>query len=321
MPRACLVDERLPGLIAQQDYLVRRNQLLAAGFSRNALEHRVGTGQWFAVLPEVYLTHPGTPTRRQLMVAALLYAGPQAAIDGPDACRFHGVRAVAVDESKVHVVAPFGVEVRSRQFVVVRRTLAEIRPVVTDRLRYVDPATAVVAAGRRMRDGRAVLAAFSDAVQRRITTYDELVRAHVEGPPRNSRAADAALAAVGAGIRSAPEEDFRRLTSASLVLPPAEYNAWLQLPSGRRVCVDALFASSALVHETNGRRAHAREDLFEDMQERHDALTASGFTVLHNSPRRLREHPREVIAQVERCHQLYGGRGLPTGVRLLRGDS
>jgi very-short-patch-repair endonuclease len=83
------------------------------------------------------------------------------------------------------------------------------------------------------------------------------------------------------------------------------------------VCVDALIPSSAVVHETNGRQAHAREDLFEDMQERHDALTASGFTVLHNSPRRIRARPREVLAQVERCHQLYDPRGLPRGVQRI----
>jgi hypothetical protein len=150
-----------------------------------------------------------------------------------------------------------------------------------------------------------------------VTTYEDLLRAHIEGPPKNSKAADAALAAIGAGIHSVPEEDFRRLAAASLVLPAAEYNVWLRLRTGRVVCVDALLRSSAVVHETNGRRAHAREDLFEDMQERHDALTASGFIVLHNSPRRLREHPREVIAQVERCHQMYAGRGLPVGVEVL----
>jgi very-short-patch-repair endonuclease len=78
-----------------------------------------------------------------------------------------------------------------------------------------------------------------------------------------------------------------------------------------------LIESSAVIHETNGRMAHAREDLFEDMQERHDALTAEGFTVLHNSPRRLRAEDRDVVAEVERCHVRYAGRGLPPGVRKL----
>jgi hypothetical protein len=162
-----------------------------------------------------------------------------------------------------------------------------------------------------------VLAALSDACQRRVITYDELMRAHVQGPPRNSRYADEALEHLAAGTRSAPEADFRRLVAASTVLPGVDFNVRLRLSSGRVVCVDALIESSAVIHETNGLVAHAREDLFEDMQERHDALTAEGFTVLHNSPCRLRARGRDVIGEVERCHARHAGRGLPVGVTRL----
>ncbi len=317
MPRRCATHPLLPYVIAGQDHLIHRDEAVVCGLTPRAIADRLARGQWQLVLPDVYMTHPGEPSRRQRLVAALLYAGPQAAIDGADACRFHGMTSVATDEDRVHVVVPFGATCRSRGFVVVRRTIGEIRTVATDLVRYVDPATAVVAATRRMRSSRAVLAAYSEAVQRRIATYEELLRAHIEGPPRNSRSGDAALAAIGAGVRSAPEADFRTLANSSMVLPPAEYNVWLRLPGGRVVCVDALWRSSAVIHETNGRRVHAREDLFEDMQERHDELTAAGFAVLHNAPRWIWEHPREVIAQVERCHAMNHGRGLPEGVEVL----
>jgi microsomal dipeptidase-like Zn-dependent dipeptidase len=92
---------------------------------------------------------------------------------------------------------------------------------------------------------------------------------------------------------------------------------WLRLSTGRIVCVDALLRSSGIVHETNGRVAHAREDIFEDMQERHDALTAEGLTVLHNSPRRLSRHGAAVVAELERCHVRLDGRGLPLGITVL----
>jgi hypothetical protein len=78
-----------------------------------------------------------------------------------------------------------------------------------------------------------VLAALSDALQRRITTYDDLVRAHVQGPPRNSKLADEALSDLGAGTRSVPEADFRQLVGASTVLPDVDYNVWLRLICGR----------------------------------------------------------------------------------------
>jgi hypothetical protein len=316
MPRRCNAPT-LPWLLDAQDHVVHRDQAMAAGLTHAAIRHRLKTGRWSILLPSVYLDHSGAASRRQLLIAALLYAGAGAAIDADDACRFHGIKAVAVDETRVHVVVADGSPARSRGFVIVRRTGGPIHVVDTERLRYVDAATAVIAATRRIKGRRRVLAVMSDALQRRVTTYDELVAAHVQATPRNSRLADEALATLGAGIRSVPEADFRRLVEASATLPAVEFNVWLRLETGEKVCVDALIRSSAVVHETNGRRAHAREDLFEDMQERHDALTANGFVVLHNPPSRIRRRGREVLAQVERCHQLYADRGMPAGVKLL----
>jgi very-short-patch-repair endonuclease len=219
----------------------------------------------------------------------------------------------------VHVVVPDDSSARSRGYAIVRRSVAPLRLVATERVRYVDCATAAISAARQMHDSRRVLACLSEALQRGLTTYDSLVCAHVQGSPRNSRRTGDAIEALGAGVRSAPEADFRRLVMTSPLLSDAEFNVWLRLQSGRVICVDALIPSSAVIHETNGRQAHAREDLFEDMQERHDALTASGFTVLHNPPSRIRGRRREVLAQVERCHQLYDGRGLPPGVQRIAG--
>ncbi|HWB67096.1 MAG TPA: hypothetical protein VG708_09755 [Mycobacteriales bacterium] len=253
-----------------------------------------------------------------MLVAAQLYAGPRSAIDGLDACRFHGVNAARPDEDRVHVVEPWGEPARTTGFVVVRRTLAPIVTVATDLLRYVDPATAVIAAARRARSDRSVLALLSDGLQRRVTSYPDLVRAHIQGSPRNARRTERALAELGAGARSAPEVDFLHLAEASVLLPRPLCNPLLRLTDGRLISPDALFVESAVVHETNGRVAHDRQDLFEDMQTRHDALTASGFVVLHNSPRRIRLHGREVISEVERCHARHLGRGMPPGVEILR---
>ena len=296
-----------------------RGQALSSGLTPKAITHRLRVGTWQALLPSVYLTRAGEPSRYQQYVAAMLYAGPTSAVDGADACRYHGLNAPAGD-GRVFVVVPDEAIARSREFLVVRRTTAPIAADTVGAVRYVDAAMAVIAATRRMRNERAVLAALSEALQRRVTTYDDLVRAHTQGPPRNSRLADAALAHLGAGTRSAPEADFRQLALASAVLPPVDYNVWLRLPTGRVLCVDALIASSAVVHETNGRSVHAREDLFEDLQERHDTLTAAGFTVLHSPPSRLRLRGREVISQIERCHLMYDGRGLPQGVEVIRSE-
>jgi very-short-patch-repair endonuclease len=300
-----------------QDDVIHRDQAREAGLTPEAIRYKLRASQWTRLLPEVYLARPGDPTRRQMLVAALLFAGPGAQIDGVDACRFHGIRCITHDEHRVQVMVPQDSQARSTGFVVVRRSNSQVPGESTALLRYVDPATAVIAATRRMSKPRPVLAALSEALQRNITTYDDLLRAHIDGPPRNSRLTSQALEQLGDGIRSMAEADFRKIATKSRVLPALEFNVWLRLRCGRVVCVDALIRSSAVVHEVNGRVAHAREDLFEDMQERHDAITTSGFTVLHNSPRRVLRSGEEVVAQVEKCHVMYDGRGMPTGVEII----
>lgn len=317
MPQRCRYDPRLDGLIRHQAGLVHRDQVIHHGLTPAALGFRLRRDMWRAVLPEVYLTRDGDLSRRQMLIAALLYAGASAAVDAADACWFHGCRAAAVDPERVFVVAPFGSLARSRDFVVVRRTVVPFAVQHTECLRYVEPAVALIAAARRMSRERLVLAALSDGVQRGLVTYAELVAAHVKGPPRNAKLTTLALHRLSAGVHSAPEADLMLLANSSRILPPMEYNVWIQLPGGRRMCLDALVRSSAVVHETNGHSVHARADLFEDMQERHSVLTAAGFTVLHNPPRRIRLHGKQVLAEIEHCHLRYDGRGLPPGVRVL----
>jgi hypothetical protein len=298
--------------------VIDRDQALRAGLTRRAIDHRLSTGEWQLLLPSVYLAQPGEPARRQMLIGALRYAGPMSAIDAGDACRFHGIKSVAVDDSLVQVVEPWGEPARSTGFVVIRRTLAPINCVSGQYVRFVDAASAVIAATRRMRAERSVVAALSDALQRNVTTYDELMGAHIQGSPRNARNADRALRYLAEGARSAAEADFLQLAAASPLLPKPTCNALLGLPDGQIISPDALFLDAGVVHETNGRIAHDREDLFADMQARHDAMTSAGLIVLHNPPRRLATHARLVIAQVERCYMRNKGRGLPPGVNVVR---
>jgi hypothetical protein len=272
------------------------------------------------MLPGVYLAAPDRPSRRQAQVAALLYAGPESALDDVDACAHFGLKAAALVEGHVFVVVPDHAKARGAGYVHVRRTSRPFVTLYAGPLRYVDPATALIAVARRLRSEQAVLAVLSEGVQRRVVRLGQLVRAHDEGPPKGARLTHLALSDLGAGVRSAPEGAFRRLALRSRVLPPLLYNRRLRLPTGRIVVPDALALDAGLVHETNGRGPHEREDLFESMQVRHDAMTEADVIVLHNSPRRIRRDGPAVIAQFERCYLANTGRGLPEGVELLPED-
>lgn len=316
MPRRCSIDPLFDAVVAAQDGLVTRDQAIAAGLTKRALATRVQR-EWQRVLPGVYATHRGSPTRRQYLLAALLYAGHDAAIDGLDACHFHGLKAV-VPTPDVHICVPWGHPARSFGWLVVRRTKSPIITVETEFLRYVDAATAAMTVARSCRHERRALAVLSDCLQRRLASHEELVRAHAAATPRNALLIDGVIEALATGVRSVGENDFRMLAVDSGRLPPLLYNSLLRLPDSRLISPDALCPCCAVVHETNGRRAHAREDQFESMQERHDVMTACGLTALHNSPRRIRVRGNLVIDEFVRTHDRYAGRGLPDGVVLLR---
>jgi hypothetical protein len=252
-----------------------------------------------------------------MLIAAQFYAGSTGAIDAADSCRWHGLTAVAPSEERIQVVSPWSEGRRSSGFVEIRRTIAPIRVVETDRLRYVEPAMAVIAATRRLTNDRLVLAALSEAIQRRVVTYGDLVRANIRGPPKGALAADRALGYLAPGAHSVYEADFLDLVAASPILPQPVCKALLRLRCGRINSRDAWFVDAAVIHEANGRKAHEREDLFDDMKERRDALTDSEFAAFHSSPRRLDTRPRVVIAQLERSVLRRQGFGLPPGVEIL----
>src|SRR4051812_43140531 len=82
-----------------------------------------------------------------------------------------------------------------------------------------------------------------------VVTHEQLMRAHVRATRRNAVRIDDALEQVGAGVRSLPEGDFRRLAEQSTVLPTLLYNRKLQLPDRSIIAPDAqaLYAADPAV--------------------------------------------------------------------------
>ncbi|MDQ1696641.1 MAG: hypothetical protein QOJ03_1994 [Frankiaceae bacterium] len=302
----------LAELLKRQDGILRRAQVLEH-LSEDALRHRLG-GQWQVVLPGVYAAFTGRVSEEQRLQAAVLYAGTTARLTDVTMLRRHGVRYLPSDD-KVHVIIDWEARRQSRAFVHIRRTKFLPPVLMTNRLPGCSVERSLADFGSRWQDRRVVLAVFADAVQRRMADWGRLERAVAHAPRR--RLTQSVMDELRAGIRSAPEADFRTIAAASNVPEPL-YNALIELPSGRLISPDALVVDSGTVHETNGRVSHAEEDLFESMQERHDAMTAAGLAVLHNSPRRLQREPAAVRLEWEQCHQLYAGRGLPAGVTIIR---
>src|SRR6516162_1417326 len=117
--------EREPGalyaLIQKQSAVVTRAQALRGGLSHHAVSHRLRAGgPWQPMLPGVYLTMTGQPTRMQREIAAVLYGGPHAVITGLAAVRHH--RMPAPDCDVIDLLVPARRQCQSVSFVAVHRT-------------------------------------------------------------------------------------------------------------------------------------------------------------------------------------------------------
>jgi hypothetical protein len=318
MPRVTPVSPRLSALIDEQDGVVTVDQLVTHGFQRGTAFRRMNEGPWQSLLPGVGLVERGRPTRRQLLVAAWLWAGPTSAVDASCACSWYGVKTAPSSSGTVHVVVPWPSNRKSRDFVTVRSSMAEIRIGARGAVPYVDAPTALVVAARNARSPRAAISVLSRGLQEGIVNTNDLRSARERLGDKLCRPVDAALVAVDVGVRSPAEEDARRLLMTSRVLPQIGWNQWLDLGDGRYpVCVDALIEDAGLVHEINGKRYHAWDKSFEDMHARHERIGATGLVVIPSTPLRIRRSGPQVLDNVERTYGFHAGRGMPPGVRLI----
>ncbi|WP_018334919.1 hypothetical protein [Actinomycetospora chiangmaiensis] len=164
-------------------------------------------GPWTLMAPATVRLGTGTPTRRQLVRAALVYAGDRAALTGLDAARAHRLRRGVLPEP-VHLLIPAAVKVQSIPGVRVERT--HRMPPVRERdgLPVAPMERCLVDAARRMSSRSDVAAILTEPVQRRMLLPSAL-HAEVEaGSTRGSALPRAVLRAIAAGARSAAEVDF-----------------------------------------------------------------------------------------------------------------
>ncbi|MCX5533308.1 PqqD family protein [Streptomyces sp. NBC_00006] len=166
-------------LALTQDQLLTRAQLVALGCADSTTSHRCRPGgPWQRVLPRVHVLHSGTPTPRQRMRAALLYAGECALLTGLAALSLHNFRAAPRPERLRHidVLVPYeGVGARGTSFVRVHRTrrMPENFPVAG--LGVAEIARAVADAVPGLTCERDVTALLAEAVQRGFCTPEALL--------------------------------------------------------------------------------------------------------------------------------------------------
>jgi hypothetical protein len=277
--------------------VLTREQALTHGLSPDALRHRIRSGgPWQRLLPGIYLTATGEPSHDQLLMAALLYAGPVSVITGPAALPIYKVRPPKI--RVVDVLVPATRQRASQAFVAIHQTRRMPSGFTVDAgLRFALAARAVADTARgvtEISDARAVVAS---AVQQRRCTIQELAAELTGGPIRYSARLRAVLLEVMAGVRSVPEAEFRDLIRKS-GLPLPMFNPRLCLHGKFLAKPDAWWAAAGVVAEVDSVEWHLSPDDWEKTMRRHDRLAAAGLIVLHFSPRQLRTEPQRVLRDI-----------------------
>ncbi len=308
-PPAMAFDEREAiWLIQFQRGVLSTRQAQDCGFTPDAIRHRSSVrGRWQRLLPGVYLTSTGVPTREQLLTAALVYAGEPAVLSGPVALSAYGVKPPAYRH--IDVLVPGGRQCASRRFtaateslrafVALHRTQRLPQPGMRDlAIAYAPVARAVADTVRELSARRQVRAVVASAVQKRACTVRELAVELAAGPRRGSGLFRSVLAEVADGIRSPAEAEFRDLIRSS-GLPLPLFNPELHLNGTFLAKPDAWWPDRALIAEVDSQEWHLAPDAWEATMSRHSRLQAFGIRVLHYSPHQIRTRPRWILHDLE----------------------
>lgn len=160
-------------LLAHQDGVVTRHQLLSAGITQARFDTSLRRRDLVTVHPGVYLTHTGAPTWSQRCWAAVLYAG-RSALHLESALHQPG-KGAAAPAGPVHVAIDWGRRVVPRSGICVHRVRG-----LEEKVRWnlspprVRIEVAAVEVAHRAADELAAISALATAVGARRTVADRL---------------------------------------------------------------------------------------------------------------------------------------------------
>ncbi|AHH94470.1 hypothetical protein GCM10010174_28390 [Kutzneria viridogrisea] len=275
------------------DGVVRTADLRASGVSGSAISVRCRPGgPWQRLLPGVVLLSSGSPTRRQQLRAALLYAGDGAVITGVDAACLRHELHLPIPED-VHVLVPATRRVAGEGFAITERTTRMPETITEDGLIYAPVARAVLDAARRERDAQRLRALLAEPVRCGACRVSDLREELDAGSQRGTAAPRAALRAVSDGVLSLAQGWARRIVR-TCPIPPPRWNVPVRNASGILLgVVDAWWDEVALAWEvgTQDFRLGAGE---RSGSPRQSGLTGSGILVLRTARDRLRTDPAGV---------------------------
>jgi hypothetical protein len=298
--------------------VIKAQGLVQAGVSESTVYARCRAGgPWQLLLPATVLLSNGRPTPDQLVVAGLLYAGPDAVVTGLEAAQRHGIRRGPEPDGRLHLLVPHGRRPASARYVVIERTHRMPRSILRSGVPLAPVPRAVVDGARRLQSAREATELLADAVQRGLCTVSQLC-SEVEAAQRRGTAIPrAVLRDVSLGIRSVAERDAKALLRRS-ELPEPWWNAAVYAESGRLLGIaDAWWDDVAVAWEINSVTWHLRPEDYAREQARTALFAAAGVPILPTLPRRLTDDAAAVLHELHSVYRHAAARPRPS-VRAVR---
>lgn len=310
---------RLPpdllSLAEQQRGLLTTAQLAQAGVSRACVRWNLGRS-WRLPLPRVVAVFTGALDPGQRLVAAQLWAGPEAQLGSVTAARWHGFDVP--DDGIVRLLVPEGSTSRREGFAVRRRTTRlDPHPWTRGPITACSRARALVDAARELREPDVVRELILCSTQQRRVRESDLRHELEAGPVRGSAVVRRALDDVATGAWSIPEGEVLRELATSALLPRVWPNPLLIACDGTVLpSPDFWLDDVALAGQVHSRRYHLRDELWEGTVEADTLLGEYGIPVLAVTPTGFRRDPAAFRARVERAWELRRRSGSRPDVRM-----
>ena len=280
-------------VLRAQDGVISRRQAARCGISPRALRGRVTRGSLREVAPGVYRSVAHHPTSWSRIVAASLWAGSDAVVDGPAAAYLHGLlrrlpRGTTIGltvPATTRRTAPAGTRLRRRDLHPADRAVHRGIGVTAPPLTALD--TAVV-----LPDG----AAFLDRALQQGLPFVEVLAAYHRaiGTRGTSRARDLVIEAGDRADSRAERRLIGHLRNAGIAgfVQNMPFGPWF---------VDIAFPDSRLAIEVDGWAFHSDPQRFRNDRRKQNALVGAGWTVLRFTWQDIRDRPEETVRRIRRA--------------------
>jgi hypothetical protein len=288
--------EVLRELAETQCGVITRRQALGAGLTRSAICARVDGRRWQRLYPGVFAAFSGEPGRAALLWAAVLKAGPGAALSHETAAELHGLTRKPVP--LIHVTVPAGRRIEPVPGLIVHRSARIARArhpcQAPSRTRIEETVLDLADTARTFEEALGWACA---ACGGRLTTPQRIVEAISQRARLRYRPAlQLALGDIAVGVHTILEYRYLRDVERPHGLPGAERQVRV-VRSGCSEYRDMLYREYLVAVETDGRLAHPAEGQWRDVR-RDNAAAASGIVTLRYGWSDVVSRPCAVAAEV-----------------------